>query len=63
MTYMKLVTQGSKRHLVKPDQLEEGVTLCGCLVPGVLCWRRVSALEGDECEKCAQRAFDVSIGE
>jgi hypothetical protein len=56
-TYMKLVSQGSKRHLMKPDQLEQGITLCGCVVTYVMGWRRISVLEGDECSKCAERSF------
>jgi hypothetical protein len=57
MTYMKLVAHGSKRHLMKPDQLEQGTTLCGCVVTHMLGWQFVSALEGDECEKCVELAF------
>jgi hypothetical protein len=56
-TYFKLLTPGSRRHLMKPDQADAGTTLCGCLVTGGLGWRRISALEGDECEKCAQLSF------
>jgi len=62
MTYMKLMARGSKPHLMKPDQQGDGATLCGCLVTHVLGWRRISALEGDECEKCAELAFDASSG-
>jgi hypothetical protein len=62
MTYVKLVANGSKRHLMKPDQLEDRATQCGCLVTDVLGWRRISALEGDECKKCAELAFDASSG-
>jgi len=36
--------------------------LCGCFVTDVLDWRRISALEGDECKKCAEIAFDASTG-
>lgn len=57
MTYLKLVTHGSKRHLMKPDQLEAGTTLCGCLVTDGHAWRRISALDGDECERCAALSF------
>lgn len=56
-TYMKLVAQGAKRHLMKPDRLEQGITLCGCVITRVLGWRRIYALEGDECEKCAEVSF------
>jgi hypothetical protein len=51
MTYLKLVAHGVKRHLMKPDKLEEGTTLCGSVVTGSHGWRLISALEGDECEK------------
>ena len=56
-TYLKLLEPASRRHLMKPDQAEAGTTLCGCLVTGGVGWRRISALEGDECEKCAQLSF------
>lgn len=59
-TYMKLLAQGSKRHLMKADQLQQETTLCGCVVTHVLAWRRISALEGDECEKCAALTFWAS---
>jgi hypothetical protein len=58
-TYMKLVSQGPKRHLMRPEQLEQGVTLCG--VTQVLGWRRISMLEGDECTKCAELSFCASV--
>jgi hypothetical protein len=57
MTYMKLVAEGSKRHLMHPDQLHLGTTLCGCVVTRELNWRRIHTLEGDECEKCAEVTF------
>jgi hypothetical protein len=57
MTYMKLIGHGSKRHLVKPDQLKEATTVCGCVVTDGHWWRRISALEGDECERCAALSF------
>jgi hypothetical protein len=60
-TYMKLVSQGPKRHLMRPEHLEQGVTLCGCVVTQVLGWRRISMLEGDECAKCAELSFCASI--
>jgi hypothetical protein len=60
MTYMKITAHGSKRHLMKEDQLEQGTTLCGCVVTRVLGWRRISGLEGDECEKCADLSFGTS---
>ena len=60
-TYMKLVSN-VKRHLMRPEQLEQGVTsMCGCVVTQVLGWRRISVLEGDECAKCAELSFCASI--
>jgi len=59
-TYLKLLTQGSKPHLMKPDQLQQETTLCGCSVTGRAGWRQISALEGDECEKCAELSFWAS---
>ena len=32
MIYMKLVAHGPKRQLMKEDQLEQGTTLCGCVM-------------------------------
>jgi len=60
MTYLKLVAHGVKRHLMKPDKLEERTTLCGSVVTGRHGWRLISALEGDECEKCADVSFWAS---
>jgi hypothetical protein len=62
MTYLKLAAHGYKPHLMSPDQLENGATLCGCVVTQAPGWRRISSLEGDECEKCAEVAFDASRG-
>jgi hypothetical protein len=61
MTYMKLVTGGVKRHLVVADQPSaESITLCGCTVTQSHSWKRVNGLEGDECQHCAEVAFDGS---
>ena len=59
MTYLKLVARGSKRHLMKPDQLTEGTTLCGCIVTDGHALLRISRLEGDECEECAALSFQA----
>jgi len=59
MNYWKLLARGSKRHLMKPGQLEGGTTLCGCVVTGGYGWLRISALEGDECEECAALSFQA----
>ena len=57
MTYMKLVTDGAKRHLVLADQPSTGSTLCGCTVTQSQNWMRIKGLEGDECPRCAELAF------
>ena len=61
MTYMKLVTGGVKRHLAAGDQPSaESVTLCGCAVTRSHSWKLIGALEGDECQHCAELAFGGS---
>ena len=58
MTYKKLLTSGVKKHLVPCDEAIDGATtLCGCTVTRVDRWKRIAALEGDECEKCADLTF------
>jgi len=58
MTYMKLVTGGVKRHLAAGDQPSaESATLCGCAVTRSHSWKLIGALEGDECQHCAELAF------
>lgn len=58
MTYIKLGTGGAKHHLAKMDQsMVEFLTLCGRAVTGRHSWTLLQALEGDECEACAQVAF------
>jgi hypothetical protein len=58
MTYMKLVTGGVKRHLAAGDHPSaESVTLCGCAVTRSHSWKLIGALEGDECQLCAELAF------
>jgi hypothetical protein len=61
MTYLKMVTEGARKHLIPAGQGLAGVsTLCGCTVTRPARWRAVMALEGDECEKCAAVSFSVS---
>ena len=61
MTYMKLVTGGVKRHLAVADQYSaEFIPLCGCTVTRSHSWKLVDGLEGDECQHCAEVAFDGS---
>jgi hypothetical protein len=56
MTYLKLAD--SPKHLALPDKAhEDGVTLCGCVMTRPHSWTAITALEGDECEKCASLAF------
>ncbi len=58
MVYMKLITAGVRRHLAVADRPSvESSTLCGCTVTQSLSWKRISGLEGDECEHCAELAF------
>ena len=60
MTYMKLITERGKRHLVLPEQGPGGfATLCGCTVTRAGNWRLIAALEGDECKKCADLSFSL----
>lgn len=61
MTYLKLISDSVKRHLVLPGQDPGGVaTLCGCTVTRARNWRAITALEGDECEKCADLSFSLT---
>jgi len=52
MTYTKFLTQ--EKHLALPDG---DMTLCGCAITRLNRWKRITALEGDECERCADKAF------
>ena len=62
MTYMKLVTGGVKRHLTAGDRPSaESVTLCGCAVTRSHSWKLIGALEGDECQHCAELAFGGTV--
>ena len=61
MTYLKLISERAKRHLVLPAQDPGGFdTLCGCTITRAGNWRVITALEGDECEKCAGLSFSLS---
>ena len=61
MTYLKLISERAKRHLVLPAQDPGGFdTLCGCTITRAGNWRVITALEGDECEKCAAVSFSVT---
>jgi hypothetical protein len=59
MTYVKLVTDGRRKHLVLAEELaaDGATTLCGGTITRVQGWKRLTRLEGDECERCAARAF------
>ena len=58
MTYMKLVTEGTKHHLLAAYQSSgDSLTLCGCVVTRAHSWKQIRSLEGDECEQCASLAF------
>jgi hypothetical protein len=61
MTYLKMLSAGAKKHLIAVDQrLDEVTTLCGCTVTRRGNCKAVTALEGDECEKCASVSFSVT---
>jgi hypothetical protein len=61
MTYLKLISEKAKRHLVLPGQDPGGFdTLCGCTITRAGNWRVITALEGDECQKCADLSFSLS---
>jgi hypothetical protein len=60
MTYMKLISERAKRHLVLPEQGPGGfATLCGCTVTRAGNWRLIAVLEGDECKKCTDLSFTL----
>jgi len=59
--YMKMLSVGAKKHLVAAGRgWDAAETLCGCNITGSHNWKLLMGLEGDECEKCANRAFDFS---
>jgi hypothetical protein len=61
MTYLKMVAEGGKKHLIPAVQgLDEITTLCGCTVTRRVGWKAVTALEGDECAKCAAISFSAT---
>jgi hypothetical protein len=61
MTYLKMISEGTRKHLIAADQrLDEVVTLCGCTVTRPGNCKAVTALEGDECEKCASVSFSMT---
>jgi len=61
MTYIKMLSAGVKKHLIAEDQrFDEVTTLCGCTVTRPGSCKVVTALEGDECEKCASVSFSMT---
>ncbi|MEQ1946770.1 MAG: hypothetical protein ABL995_06265 [Bryobacteraceae bacterium] len=60
MTYIKLLSESRKQHLVDEARLKEGTTLCGSTFVRVQGWKRIDHLEGDECARCAANAFSHS---
>jgi hypothetical protein len=57
MTYLKLMNS-EKKHLAVRDQTHDYLTtLCGCTITRPRSWTAITALEGDECERCASLAF------
>jgi hypothetical protein len=60
--YMKIVSEGVTHHLCLIDGSSiEAKTLCGRTVTQNHSWKRISALEGDECPQCAELAFDGNV--
>jgi hypothetical protein len=61
MTYLKLMSDRAKRHLILPGQELDGVTtLCGSTITRAHNWSLITALTGDECDKCAALSFPVT---
>jgi hypothetical protein len=61
MTYLKMISEDAKKHLIPVAQgLDDITTLCGCTVTRRVDWKAVTALEGDECEKCAAVSFSAT---
>ena len=57
--YMKVVTGEAARHLCALDRFSnDPKTLCGGTVTQSQSWKRIRALEGDECPQCAVLAFN-----
>ena len=54
MTYTKFLNRETNKHLALPNG---DMTLCGCAIIRLNSWKRITALEGDECERCAEQAF------
>ena len=56
--YMKIVTEGTVRHLCVLHQTDDdSKTLCGRTVTQDNSWKLIRSLEGDECLECADLAF------
>jgi len=56
--YMKIVTEGTVRHLcVINKSMDDSNTLCGRTVTQDHSWKLIRSLEGDECLECAALAF------
>jgi len=57
--YMKIVTEGVPHHLCMVDTISyEAKTVCGRILTEHHSWKRIRALEGDECPRCAELAFN-----
>ena len=60
--YMKIVTEGVPHHLCAIDTISyEAKTVCGLILTEYHSWKRIRALEGDECTHCAELAFGRSV--
>jgi hypothetical protein len=59
ITYLKLLGNNKgKNHLILPSRIaDDATTLCGATLTNATHWKRIDHLEGDECPRCADRAF------
>jgi hypothetical protein len=56
--YMKIVTEGMPRHLCVMNSISyEAKTVCGVILTEYHSWKRIEALEGDECQFVGPRHF------
>jgi hypothetical protein len=55
--YGKLIIGSGRNHLVERTGPLPDLTLCGCTITQPQNWKIIHALEGDECPRCADRAF------
>ena len=56
-THVKLLTGATKHLAIAAGPDSGGATLCGCSITRTAMWKIINSLEGDECPRCAERAF------